>query len=112
MSTTFKAILAAAALGFVTAGAASADPSFEAAFTYNPDLSPEATYTSFERQARKACRVGKRSVVDLGVKAKYERACQAELLSNAVAATKNPRLISLHSVRTDPQAGSVMASLK
>ncbi|MBU1286832.1 MAG: hypothetical protein KJ871_03815 [Alphaproteobacteria bacterium] len=112
MSITLKAVLAAAALGFVTVGAASADTTFNAKFNYNPDLSPEVTYTAFERQARHACRVDSRNAGGLGGKLKYERACQAEMLANAVAATKSVGLISLHAAKTKPNAESVMASLK
>ncbi len=49
---------------------------------------------------------------ELGGKLKYERACQAEMLANAVAATKSVGLISLHAAKTKPNAESVMASLK
>lgn len=112
MSITLKAVLAAAAIGFATVGAASADTTFNATFTYNPDLSPEVTYTAFERLAQHACRVDSRNAGGLGGKFKYERACQAEILANAVAATKSVELISLHAARTEPHTESVMASLK
>jgi len=98
MFRTTALVLALGAMGM--AGAASAQTTFEARFDHNPQVSAEENYASFERTARKACAVSVKEAGGVLNKARQERACTAGLMTDAVKATNDAALSSLHAQRT------------
>ena len=82
------------------AGAASAQTTFQVRFDHNPQASAEENYASFERTARKACNVSVKEAGGVLDKVRQERPCIARLMTDAVKATNNAALSSLHAQRT------------
>jgi len=103
MITLFKAALAGTAF-VALAGTAAAEATFSADFTYTETAPVQVTYTAFERTAKRACRAEMRDIRQLGARMKMEQSCTAQLLAQAVEATRSDVLIAYHDQRTGPQA--------
>jgi hypothetical protein len=85
---------------FALTGVASADPTFTAKFRYDNSQTAEANYTSFERTAKRECRVDIRMVGGLASKTRIEADCEKRLLADAIAASGQTGMIALHAART------------
>jgi len=96
-----KTLIAASAL-IATAGTASASGNFTAKFNYDASAPIEVTYASFEQTAKKACRISVRKAGGIAAKTKFEASCRAQLVSDAVEATKMDTLIAYHEQLTEP----------
>ncbi len=95
------------------AGAAVAQTTVKASFTYDESATVEANYAAFESTARRACRTDIREAGSVANKQQIESDCGARLMANAVATTHNAELTALYAERTHPpSAGEVLAALK
>lgn len=105
--TTFTKTLIAAGAMLVCVGSASADNTFVADFTYTPTDSVEVIHATFERTAKKACRISRNEAGGISIKAKIEADCRRQLLNDAIAATKLEALIAYHARKTNPATAPV-----
>ncbi len=83
------------------AGAASAETTAPAEFTYTPTAPVETTYAAFETTAKKACRINVSDAGSLRMKTRIESTCRTQLLADAIKATNLQPLIAYHTERTN-----------
>lgn len=106
-------ILCLAVTVAMCAGAAAAQSTFKASFTYDEAATVEANYAAFESIARRACRTNIREAGSVANKRQIESDCGQRLMANAVATTHNADLTALYAERTHAQsAGGALAALK
>jgi len=88
-------------LSTVSALSAQAESDLTAKFAYSSSDSVETTYANFEGIAQKACKINRSEVAEMHTRTRMERACRAELMDNAVAATQLEGLVAYHAQKTD-----------
>ncbi|MEM7492990.1 MAG: hypothetical protein AAF296_06370 [Pseudomonadota bacterium] len=98
MTKTIKALIAGSAMTLAL-GSASADNTFTADFTFSPTAPVEITYERFEDIAEQACKADASELRGVGVRMKIEDTCRAQLLEDAVKASKLRTLIAYHQQR-------------
>lgn len=96
MTTSFKSAAAFLAAIIVCGTAAAAGPT--ATFLYDPALPAQATYASFEKQARSACRSDSRMLL---VKAREEATCHSDLMEQVVREAGNREIAALHRAKSE-----------
>lgn len=101
MTTLSKALIAAAAL-LTVSGAAAAENTFEAKFSFTPTDSVETIYDQFETTAAKACKADASQTRSLSVRTKIESDCRKQLIDGAVEASNLLTLIAYHQEQTQP----------
>lgn len=103
MTNTFKTLLAASAL-IAFSGTAFAGETTSTTFTYDSSAPVEATYERFQKIAGKACEISLRDAGGIVAKARMENKCSAELVGDAVKATKTDVLIAYHNQQLEAEA--------
>ncbi len=81
-------------------GTAFADDSILTRFTYDASAPVEQTYARFQKTAERDCNIRLRAAGGLVMKTRVEKKCRAQLIANAVKATKIKTLIAYHSQLT------------
>jgi putative intracellular protease/amidase len=94
MNRLITAICAATAL-MTAAGAASAD-TFKAGFKYDKAISAGDNYRQFQVTAAKACAVDRQNAGGALMRRESERACEAKVMADVVAALNNAELTGVH----------------
>ncbi|NNC38759.1 MAG: hypothetical protein EX271_12035 [Acidimicrobiales bacterium] len=104
------------AIAFIgLASNAHAGDTYRVSFNFDGKASIETNYANFETKAKKVCRDQARKTThrSLGHTEPLKRACQQELVTKAVAATKNIVLIAYHNEKLNPDAAPTkLASAK
>lgn len=95
MTTFLKSAAASLAASIVCSTAAAAGPT--ASFLYDPALPAQATYASFEKQARSACRSDSKMLL---VKAREEAACHSDMMERIVKEAGNQEIAALHRAKS------------
>ncbi|KDA00417.1 hypothetical protein HPO_00270 [Hyphomonas polymorpha PS728] len=95
MTLSFKSAAAFLAASVACGAASAAGPT--ATFRYDPALPAEATYASFEKQARSACRSDSKMLL---VKAREEAACQSDMMERIVKKAGNKEIAALHHAKS------------
>ena len=116
MTKLFKALIAGTALLALSGTAFAGEPApttFMTTFKYDAVAPMVVTYVRFQKTAKRACKVNHRTAGGLAAKARFERKCQAQLVGDAVKATKLRTLIAYHNQRMGLETNqSKFASLR
>ena len=112
MTNTFKTLIAASAL-IALSGTAFAGETTSTKFTYNSSAPAEVTYERFQDIAEQACVISLRDAGGLVTKTRMESKCRAEMVDDAVKATKTTVLIAYHNQKIEAEAEAIrLASLR
>lgn len=96
-------------LSTLSALSAQAEDDLTAKFDYSSSDSIETTYANFEGIAQKACKINRSEVAEMHTRSRMEKACRAELMDNAVAATQLEGLVAYHERMTDSRVAAIIA---
>ena len=111
MTNTFKTLIAASAL-VAFSGTAFAGETTSTSFTFDSSAPVEVTYERFQKIADAACEISLRDAGNIVAKARMENKCSADLVGEAVKATKTKVLIAYHIQQLEAEAEAVrIASL-
>lgn len=98
MTKLYRALIAGTIIATAAGNAFAGENTFDVTFKYDKAAPMVENYDRFERTAQSACRaeVGRVGRQPLAATAKLERACQTELLTKVVTATRSEILIAYH----------------